>query len=59
VRIAEQARRCHAPLGGKAQIGLVIGNMINGHKVAWHLVLTSTDAQSVCQTHTRTHTAPN
>jgi hypothetical protein len=38
-----QVRRCQAPLCGKAEIGSVVSNMIDGHKVARHVVLTITD----------------
>jgi hypothetical protein len=42
-RIAAQVRRRHAPLRGKAEIGLAVGAVINSHKVAKHFALTITD----------------
>jgi Transposase DDE domain len=42
-RIAAQVRRRHAPLRGKAEIGLAVGAVVNGHKLAKHFALTITD----------------
>ena len=41
-RIAAQVRRRHAPLRGEAAIGLAVGAVINGHKVAKHFALSIT-----------------
>jgi Transposase DDE domain len=42
-RIVAQVRRRHAPLRGKAEIGLAVGAVINGHKMAKHFRLSITD----------------
>ena len=42
-RIAAQVRRRHAPLRGKAEIGLAVGAVINGHKMAKHFTLSITE----------------
>ena len=42
-RIAASVRRRHAPLRGKAQIGLAVGAVIDAHKVAKHFALSITD----------------
>jgi Transposase DDE domain len=42
-RIAAQVRRRHAPLRGKAEIGLAVGAVINGHKMAKHFALSITE----------------
>src|SRR5271167_3822696 len=38
-RIATQVRRRHAPLRGRAEIGLAVGAVINSHKMAKHFAL--------------------
>ncbi|HEY3731645.1 MAG TPA: IS1634 family transposase [Steroidobacteraceae bacterium] len=42
-RIAAQVRRRHAPLRGKAEIGLVVGAVIDAHKVGKHFALSISD----------------
>lgn len=42
-RIAAQVRRRYAPLRGQAGIGLAVGAVIDGHKMAKHFSLTITD----------------
>jgi len=42
-RIAAQVRRRHAPLRGRAEIGLAVGAVINRHKMAKHFALTIAD----------------
>jgi hypothetical protein len=42
-RIAAQVGRRTAPLRGRAEIGLAVGAVINGHKMAKHFDLTITD----------------
>jgi hypothetical protein len=42
-RIAAQVRRRHAPLRGKAEIGLSVGAVIDARKMAKHFALTITD----------------
>ncbi|MBV8307489.1 MAG: IS1634 family transposase [Gammaproteobacteria bacterium] len=42
-RIAASVRRRHAPLRGKAQIGLAVGAVVDAHKVAKHFALSITD----------------
>jgi hypothetical protein len=42
-RIAAQLRRRHAPLRGRAEIGLAVGAVINGHKMAKHFALSITE----------------
>src|SRR5271166_3764908 len=42
-RIAAQVRRRHAPLRGRAEIGLAVGAVINGHKMAKHFALSITE----------------
>ena len=42
-RIAVQVRRRHAPLRGRAAIGLAVGAVIDHHKMGKHFVLTITD----------------
>lgn len=42
-RIAAQVTRRHAPLRGKAEIGLAVGAVIDGHKMGKHFALSITD----------------
>lgn len=42
-RIARMVRRKHAPLRGKAEIGMAVGAVLDRHKVAKHFTLTITD----------------
>jgi hypothetical protein len=42
-RIAAQVRRRHAPLRGKAEIGLAVGAVIDGHKMGKHFTLEISD----------------
>jgi hypothetical protein len=42
-RIAAQVRRRHAPLRGKAEIGLAVGAVIDGHKMGKHFALEISD----------------
>jgi Transposase DDE domain len=42
-RIAASVRRRHAPLRGKAEIGLAVGALVDAHKVAKHFALSITD----------------
>jgi hypothetical protein len=42
-RVAAQVRRRYAPLRGEAGIGLAVGAVIDGHKMAKHFALTITD----------------
>jgi hypothetical protein len=42
-RIAAQVARRHAPLRGKAEIGLAVGAVIDGHKMGKHFALSITD----------------
>lgn len=42
-RIAAQVRRRHAPLRGKAAIGLAVGAVIDAHKMAKHFALEISD----------------
>ena len=42
-RIAARVRRRHAPLRGKAAIGLAVGAVINAHKMAKHFALSITE----------------
>ena len=42
-RIAAQVRRRHAPLRGRAEIGLAAGAIIDAHKMAKHFALSITD----------------
>ena len=42
-RIAAAVRRRHAPLRGKAEIGLAVGAVVDAHKVAKHFALNITD----------------
>ena len=42
-RIAAQVRRRHAPLRGKAEIGLAVGAVIDRHRMGKHFALSITD----------------
>jgi hypothetical protein len=42
-RIAASVRRRHAPLRGKAEIGLAVGGVVDAHKMAKHFALSITD----------------